>query len=378
MPDKFPLLIRSGSVVVRIVRVRASSTRAGWTHVVSWVGPRGRERHGETNLAEAKRWAGQKAAELAAGLQAGADRGDLIELAEARRMAGATGVLAALAEWQVLKAKADPVREVLSFDEAVRRFVGSREMLGRSTAAAGTLLRTLGPHLPARPIADLTPADWERALGRFSPATRNTYRRNLITLCRWLRRQDLLPADRVTAAERTERAKEPPVRIEVLTPDQFRALLQWTRRAKPEMLGAVVLGGFCGLRIGELRRQVWEDVHVDRKFLSVTAAKHNTPSHRLVEIPPAALQWLSICRQKAGKVCPVSVPYLRWLARQEGLPWPRNALRHSFITYSIALTGDKPRTATQAGNSVEQIDKHYRVPRPRAEGTAWFRIRPEK
>ena len=40
-------------------------------------------------------------------------------------------------------------------------------------------------------------------------------------------------------------------------------------------------------------------------------------------------------------------------------PWPDNALRHSAISYRLALTRDLPRVATEAGNSPAIVQRHY-------------------
>jgi hypothetical protein len=63
---------------------------------------------------------------------------------------------------------------------------------------------------------------------------------------------------------------------------------------------------------------------------------------------------------------------IRPLLREAGFVLPDNCFRHSYISYRIAETGDKARTATEAGNSVQQIDQRYRRPQPQAAGKAWF------
>ena len=56
---------------------------------------------------------------------------------------------------------------------------------------------------------------------------------------------------------------------------------------------------------------------------------------------------------------------------------PENCFRHSYISHRIAaLDGNKPQVATEAGNSVGEIDRRYRVPLPKDEGLAWFEVRP--
>ena len=61
-----------------------------------------------------------------------------------------------------------------------------------------------------------------------------------------------------------------------------------------------------------------------------------------------------------------------------GIPggWRQNALRHSFISYRVAETGDVPRTALEAGNSPKMIFRHYRELVDEQSATEWFAIMP--
>jgi hypothetical protein len=56
--------------------------------------------------------------------------------------------------------------------------------------------------------------------------------------------------------------------------------------------------------------------------------------------------------------------------------WRQNALRHSFISYRVAETGDVPRTALEAGNSPKMIFRHYREVVDEESAKAWFSITP--
>jgi len=56
--------------------------------------------------------------------------------------------------------------------------------------------------------------------------------------------------------------------------------------------------------------------------------------------------------------------------------WRQNALRHSFISYRVALTGDVARTALEAGNSAKMIFRHYREVVEPQMAEAWFSITP--
>jgi len=56
--------------------------------------------------------------------------------------------------------------------------------------------------------------------------------------------------------------------------------------------------------------------------------------------------------------------------------WKQNALRHSYISYRVALIQDVAQVALEAGNSPKMIFQHYReLVRPDA-AKAWFSIMP--
>jgi hypothetical protein len=60
------------------------------------------------------------------------------------------------------------------------------------------------------------------------------------------------------------------------------------------------------------------------------------------------------------------------------LEWPRNVLRHSFISYRIAVVKSADQVALEAGNSPAIIFKNYRELATDDEAAAWFNILPKE
>ena len=56
--------------------------------------------------------------------------------------------------------------------------------------------------------------------------------------------------------------------------------------------------------------------------------------------------------------------------------WRQNALRHSFFSYRVSMTGDVARTSLEAGNSPKMIFRHYREIVTEEDAKAWFSIMP--
>ena len=60
------------------------------------------------------------------------------------------------------------------------------------------------------------------------------------------------------------------------------------------------------------------------------------------------------------------------------MEWPRNVLRHSFISYRIAQVKSADQVALEAGNSPSIIFKHYRELTTEEQADKWFSIRPKE
>ena len=67
-------------------------------------------------------------------------------------------------------------------------------------------------------------------------------------------------------------------------------------------------------------------------------------------------------------------------ALRESLKVPnrRNGLRHSFISAHFAAYSDENLTAAQAGNCPQMIHPHYKGLLTKAQGEAWFAVKPAK
>ena len=407
---EFPITVRLQSVTVKIYREKAPSNSSGFAYVVSWVGGDGRQRRTLASLKAAQDEANRIANQLASGLAESQhlSRSDVLELTEARALVAPLGVplLSAVAEWAKARELAGPALLEACTNWSERRIatverigVGSAidRLIADKDAARKQGSRTYAAKL--RPIREffgestfldtITTSEWARYLNRFEdPVTRNDLRKRAVTLCRWAQRHGHLAEGIVPDIEKTERAKETAKPIGILTPDTYHRLLHFFRQHHPDHLAALVLAGLCGVRSDEIhgkrdnrgRRQSWEDIKIDQGFISVTVPKENTPSSRIVHLSEAAIAWLKVCpKPHRGPVCEAgAVEKIRAIAIKAGFELPENCFRHSWITYKIAQTGNKPETATEAGNSVKEIDRRYRVPRPKADGDAWFSTRPSK
>lgn len=110
----------------------------------------------------------------------------------------------------------------------------------------------------------------------------------------------------------------------------------------------------------------------------VEAAKAKTAARRLVPVPANLAAWLAPYAKPSGAVCPfrnVTNTLLR-VARSAGVSWRHNALRHSWVSYRLAVVQDAARVALEAGNSPTIIFRHYRELATPDEGAEWFSVTP--
>jgi integrase len=116
-------------------------------------------------------------------------------------------------------------------------------------------------------------------------------------------------------------------------------------KSDPEIRPLYALAAFAGVRWDEIEELVWDDIKENEIVISARIAK--TRSRRIVPIRPALAAFLK--DRKEGSVLPgiysVRRPskrrldFLRHKAEEPAdlLPWKRNCLRHSFISYALAI-----------------------------------------
>ena len=142
----------------------------------------------------------------------------------------------------------------------------------------------------------------------------------------------------------------------------------------------VAIGAFAGIRSAEIRRLCWEDIKWDRNLIEIVGGKAKTAARRLVPLSENLKAWLAPWRHETGKIVSLSdyAGALNDIAVKARIPggWRQNGLRHSYISYRVALTGDVARTALESGNSPKMIFRHYREVVDEEAAKAWFAIAP--
>ncbi|MSU48814.1 MAG: hypothetical protein EXS37_06970 [Opitutus sp.] len=414
--SEWPRIVKSGHASVKIYRNVQHERKKGGPYVVyvlTWRTPTGRQRQKFKDVKTAISEARLKADHLAEGRVESArmTTGDCDELAAARELAGDVPLLSALREWKKIQAlsKGQGIAAAelwaqhnqsslkrIKVGDAIDLFIKGKERAGKQGERTyRSKLKPLGVFFPDRYLDALTSDELTAYLEKYQDGvTRNDFRKRAVALFRWAQKSGYMPRGIQLEIEHTERADEKPTEIGTITPDTYAKLLDYFRVKHPQHLAALVLAGFCGIRADEIhgkhhdrsKRQIWEDINLEKKYLNVTVAKKNTPSWRLVTLCDAAVEWLMLCGERKGPVCEIgAMAKIRALAHDAKTSdkkarfqkLPENCFRHSAISYRIAVTGDKAATATWAGNSVAEIDRRYRRPMTKEAGEAWFSFRPK-
>jgi integrase len=170
-------------------------------------------------------------------------------------------------------------------------------------------------------------------------------------------------------------AKVVPARISIFTPGEMRRLLDAT---PPSMIPFMTIAAFAGVRHFEILRMDWSEVGTD--LITIPATKAKGASRRLIPIADNLRTWLAPFRRPRGPVCAWKHAHnaLTRISRKARVTWHQNALRHSFISYRLAVAQDAARIALEAGNSPAMIFRNYRELVTPEQGKAWFFIVPVK
>jgi len=243
--------------------------------------------------------------------------------------------------------------------------------------------------------------DWLVGLGHKSPRTTRNDLSALAEVFKYAKQKRYLtidPLDHLSDVDRkslcggSNDGREP----SILTMIEAEKLLT-TALASPELelLAAVTLGLFCGLRTEEIKRLSWKDVHMDadQPVVTIGAAIAKKRRIRHVDIPENALRWLSLVPDRTGQVAPNEhtndyQKRFRQLLKAAGWghmegrkwvsDWKTNALRHSFGSYHYAMTSAPLETSRLLGHTANDqvLFDHYRALSTKADGLAFFAITP--
>lgn len=283
--------------------------------------------------------------------------------------------------------------QVKTVRQVMDEMIATKAKAGRSQAYVTELEVRLGRFAKAFavPIATVTGRqvqEWIHGLG-LGPRSQNNFSRVVRTLFGFARARSYVPRD-FDELDALEWADDDGGEIEIFTPTELRQLFDACARPVIErgqtrdrscMIPYLAIAAFAGLRAAEIKRLDWSEVHLTgpEKFIEVKASKAKTASRRIVPILDNLAEWLAPFAQSEGPL----VPYERtdkqlfeYLGPAAGVPWKRNGLRHSFISYRVAIINDVGQVALEAGNSPQMVFRNYRQLTTQTQAKDWFALRP--
>ncbi len=273
------------------------------------------------------------------------------------------------------------IKAELPIDEVVSELLKEKERDGASRRYLISLRSTLfmfAGAFPAYKPSDFSVAavdGYLRSL-KVAPITRNQTRRLLGVLFNFAVARKYCLSSPIGE---TSEAKEIERRPGILTVSQAAKLLAC---AEPEILPAVALGMFAGLRPeSEILRLDWSNIDFESRLIDIAAERTKTAQNRFVKITGNLAEWLLPFRRASGAVAPKKTPYIEALQRARAAAgittWPADCLRHTYASMHFAAFKNGGETAQEMGHaSLTMLFKHYRERVKPADALRFWEIRP--
>ena len=292
-----------------------------------------------------------------------------------------------LAESESLTSMANDYRRVFkpltrraTVPELVAELLAAKKQDGASKAYVAnlkTVLTRFGTAFPGE-ILGISSSEidgWLRGLN-LAPKSRSGMLICVKVLFSFARSRNFLPTEQMTAAEQIKKMKiKNDEDISTFSPAEMRKILH---AAPPHIVPILAIGAFTGIRMAELNRMSWSAFDLERGIIELRAGQAKTAARRLIPITDNLRAWIEPM-PRTGKVVRTELLHreVTALVRALNMEWPRNVLRHSFITYRVAKVKSADQVALEAGNSPSVIFKNYRELATEEQADEWFGILPK-
>lgn len=278
--------------------------------------------------------------------------------------------------------KANLRRKSMTVKELSARFLASLDRRGLSEnhryATRLRLERFEDDHgdWMACDISSEVAGDWLHGLG-LANLTVNHYRAALLQMFNHAVKIEAVEKNPIEAVDKLKAEGQ---EVGILSPEETADLLT---HSPAEILPALAVGLFAGLRRSEISRLDWSDIDFEQGHVEVKARNTKSAARRLVPMRDALREWLTPHRQRRGLVMPSEMVYRSRLdeaRKSAGIKtWPNNALRHSFASYNLAAFQNGAALAGEMGHgSTKMIFEHYRALVTPKKGKAFWSILPAR
>jgi integrase len=130
--------------------------------------------------------------------------------------------------------------------------------------------------------------------------------------------------------------------------------------------------------VAEIKMLDWRDVDLAGGFIHVGAKISKTRARRLVPILDNLKAWLQPIAKTSGPIVGPNLRKRHEAARERAgiKEWPDNCMRHSFVSYRLAATGNAAQTALESGHDQAVLFRHYRELVQSSAADRYFGISP--
>lgn len=300
--------------------------------------------------------------------------------------------------------------EQRNLQEATAGYVQSMQQVGRNPSYIGHVQRALADlheEIGNPPVRDITPTLLRNHLfglpyGAVTKRNRRTY---LLAAFGWWEKQGWLESNPMRKVENPEVLDKEPG---ILTVPETIQLFRANESVDPEICGLLALGAFAGMRSSAIARLEFGELDFTQQGILTPAEKTKKRRRQWIEgLPENLWAWLQKTPPSAFEMSHRHLLHRRAqafkragllleaddLAREnakrerKGEPLlelqprcpPKNCLRHSFVTYHVALHRNPGKTSLLVSHRDQDcLYRHYLGIATQTEAEKYFQILPRK
>lgn len=300
--------------------------------------------------------------------------------------------------------------EECNLEDASKAYIQSMERVGRNQSYIGHVRRALidlRSELGNRFVRDFTTDELaDHLFGLpYSGVTLKNRRTYMLGAFGWWEQQGWVNQNPVQKVETPQvQDKEPGI----LTVAETRQLFWANEKVDPEICGLLALGAFAGMRSSAISRIDYKEIDFKQRGILTPAEKTKKKRRQWIEdLPDNLWEWLKITPPQAFEMTHRQMLHRRSMAlKRAGLlieaddiarentkrdrrgmkavelnpkcP-PKNALRHSFVTYHVALHRNPGKTALIISHRDQDcLYRHYLGIANQKDARWYFEIQPRR
>ena len=271
------------------------------------------------------------------------------------------------------------------FKEVFEEYLKSRQDAGKALSklhtgtlkSRGKALTLAFGEMAVHTINEKIIVDWFSGEGnKFSITTKNNLLKTLAAILAYAKKKNYVGQSELATSGifLGEKKKETPG---IFTPDELKTILA---TADKETIPFITIMAFGGSRRAVMEKSTVDQIDLVDGQLRIPPEIAKTNSGRALDIPENLKAWLTLFAKDKGNIIPTArksclIPVK---AKENGVVWKANGLRHSFCSYHLALHRNAALTSEIAGNSPQMLRDHYKALVSSAAAVEWFSITPEK